>query len=97
VQKYSVSVSFLLHYFSAPSEQFLPKELSQIFAPIPGARHATTTAEHIMPVMVPIWRSMPAYSKNNTALGYVSNFKAVLRNFPDFSTPIPAATWDDFE
>jgi hypothetical protein len=32
---------FHLHYFSAPSKQFLPKELPQFFAPIPGGPHAT--------------------------------------------------------
>jgi hypothetical protein len=37
-----VNVSFLLHYFLAPAEHFLPKELSQIFAPIPGGGHATS-------------------------------------------------------
>jgi hypothetical protein len=35
----SLRFSFRLHYFSAPSEHFLPKELSQIFAPIPGGSH----------------------------------------------------------
>jgi hypothetical protein len=32
----SLLLSFYLHYFSAPSEQFQPKQLSQIFALIPG-------------------------------------------------------------
>jgi hypothetical protein len=36
-----VSVSFHLHYFSAPAEQFLRKELSQNFAPIPGGEQGT--------------------------------------------------------
>jgi hypothetical protein len=31
-----VSVSFHLHYFLAPAEHFLPKELSQFFSRIPG-------------------------------------------------------------
>jgi hypothetical protein len=31
---------FDLHYLSSPSEHFLQKELSQLFAPIPGAGHA---------------------------------------------------------
>jgi hypothetical protein len=30
-----------MHNFSAPSEQFLRKEISQIFAPIPGGGHPT--------------------------------------------------------
>jgi hypothetical protein len=47
-----VSVSFLLHYFSAPSEHFLPKELSQNFARIPGAGHATSRAEQFTPLVV---------------------------------------------
>jgi hypothetical protein len=41
VQKDNVSVSFLSHYFLAPAEHFLRLELSQIFAPISGAGHAT--------------------------------------------------------
>jgi hypothetical protein len=35
-QNVSPSVSFHLHYFLCPSEHFLPKELSQFVAPIPG-------------------------------------------------------------
>jgi hypothetical protein len=34
-QNVSLIISFHLHYFSSPSNQFLPKELSQNFAPIP--------------------------------------------------------------
>jgi hypothetical protein len=37
----SVRASFPFHCFVAPSEHFLRKELSQIFAPIPGGGHAT--------------------------------------------------------
>jgi hypothetical protein len=40
-QYYGVSFSFHLHYFSALSEKFLRKELSQFFAPIPGGAHGT--------------------------------------------------------
>jgi hypothetical protein len=58
----SLLLSFYLHYFSAPSEHFLPKELSQIFAPIPGGPHATSRAALFMP-MVPMWRSMTAPSR----------------------------------
>jgi hypothetical protein len=36
LQPVSLSVSFHLHNFSAPTEHFLPKELSQNFTPIPG-------------------------------------------------------------
>jgi hypothetical protein len=45
VQKGEVSIGFDLHYVSAPPEHFLSKELSQIFAPIPGGGHATPRAE----------------------------------------------------
>jgi hypothetical protein len=38
----SLLFSFVSHYFSAPFEHFLRKELSQIFALIPGASHGTT-------------------------------------------------------
>jgi hypothetical protein len=37
----SLLFRFHLHYYSALSKHFLPKELSQIFALIPGAGHAT--------------------------------------------------------
>jgi hypothetical protein len=40
-QRVRLRVGFHLHYSSALSEHFLPKELSQIFAPIPGAPHGT--------------------------------------------------------
>jgi hypothetical protein len=55
-----VSVSFRLHYFSSPPEQFLRKELSQIFALIPGGGHATPRAELLMLIVVPMWRSTTA-------------------------------------
>jgi hypothetical protein len=44
-QGVSLGLSFHLHYFSAPPEHFLEKELSEIFAPIPGGGHATFRAE----------------------------------------------------
>jgi hypothetical protein len=37
----SLLFSFLPHHCSAPSEHFLRKGLSQIFAPIPGGEHGT--------------------------------------------------------
>jgi hypothetical protein len=39
----SLRFSFLLHYFSAPSEHFLRKGLSQSFALIPGGGHGTSS------------------------------------------------------
>jgi hypothetical protein len=35
------AVSFHLHHFSAPAEHFLGKELSEVFAQIPGGGHGT--------------------------------------------------------
>jgi hypothetical protein len=57
-----VSFSFHLHYFSALSERFLPKELPQVFAPIPGGGHATSRVEQFMPKM-PMSISTPAFSR----------------------------------
>jgi hypothetical protein len=59
----SLLFSFLLHYFSAPFEHFLRKELSQIFALIPGGPHATPRAELFMLVPVAIWRFTLALSR----------------------------------
>jgi hypothetical protein len=66
VQNVSLGVSFCLHYFSASSEYFLPKELSQNFAPIPGGEHATFRAVLFMLRMVLLWRSMAAPSRATT-------------------------------
>jgi hypothetical protein len=62
VQRVSLGVGSHLHYFPAPSEHFLPKGLSESFAPIPGGGHATYRAELFMPV-VPMWRSTTANSR----------------------------------
>jgi hypothetical protein len=43
-------------------ERFLPKELSQIFAPIPGGPHATSRVVLFM-LYMPMWRSMTAPSR----------------------------------
>jgi hypothetical protein len=43
-----LSVSFHLHYFSAPAEHLLRKELSEIFAPIPGGGHGTTAFRSVL-------------------------------------------------
>ena len=63
VQLVSMHIGFNLHYFSSPSDHFLPKELSQIFAPIPGGGHATSRAELFMLRMVQMSRSTPALSR----------------------------------
>jgi hypothetical protein len=73
VQKAGVSVSFLLRYLLAPSEHFLPKELSQIFGPIPGGGHATSRAELFSSFLVPMWRSM-------TVSSFDDNFDWTLTN-----------------
>jgi hypothetical protein len=52
-----VGISFLLYYFSALSEHFLPKEISQIFAPIPGGPHVTYRGALFMSGVVLFWRS----------------------------------------
>jgi hypothetical protein len=44
-----VSNSFPLHYFLAPSENFLIKELSRNFAPISGGAHGTTFERLLLP------------------------------------------------
>jgi hypothetical protein len=61
-QNGQVGVSFLLYYFSAPSEHFFAKELSQNFAPIPGAPHATYRGALFM-LKVVISRFMTAPSE----------------------------------
>jgi hypothetical protein len=43
-----VSVNFILQYFLAPSEHFVPKELSQMFAPIPGGGHGTIAVRFVL-------------------------------------------------
>jgi hypothetical protein len=58
----SLFFSFNLHYLSVPSEKFRRKELSQIFALIPGGGHATYRAELFMPIM-PMWISTTARLK----------------------------------
>jgi hypothetical protein len=40
-QRVRLRVGFHLHYFLAPSEHVLEKELSEISTPIPGASHGT--------------------------------------------------------
>jgi hypothetical protein len=35
-----------LHFFLSPPKHFLPKELSQVFAPIPGGPHGTISNDH---------------------------------------------------
>jgi hypothetical protein len=52
----SLLFGFHLHYFSAP------KEISQIFAPIPGGGRATSRAELFM-LMKQMSRSTPARSR----------------------------------
>jgi hypothetical protein len=64
VQSYGVRLSFHLHYFSPPSEHFLPKEISQIFAPIPGGGHATSRAELlVLSMKAHLSISTPAFSR----------------------------------
>jgi hypothetical protein len=55
-QGVSLVVGFHLHYFSAPSGHFLQKELSQIFAPIPGGGHGTTFDWTIFPQLSQLYR-----------------------------------------
>jgi hypothetical protein len=55
---------FFLYCFSAPSENFLPKELSQKFTPIPGGGHATSRVELFMlMVQLSMSRSTQAFSR----------------------------------
>jgi hypothetical protein len=76
-------------HFSSPPEQFLRKELSEFFAPIPGGEHATSravllvsidfqssTANRIQPAAV-ISRFMTALLKSNIA--DVSNSRFVFQ------------------
>jgi hypothetical protein len=62
VQTVSLGLRFHLHYFSAPSELFLRKELSQIFALIPGGPHATSRVGLFMLLVMQMSRSTPAHS-----------------------------------
>jgi hypothetical protein len=89
VQWVRLGVGIYLHYFSARSEHFLPKGLSQIFDPIPGGGHATPRVELFM-FMKALWRYTTAHSKSNTATD-VSNstFSYFLRNFVEIFAPIP--------
>jgi hypothetical protein len=87
MQDVSLFLSFHLHYFLCPPGR-LPKELSEIFAPIPGGGHATSR-ELFLLAGPPMWRSMTAPSSNT---GYsVRNFEAVSKNYLEIFAPIPGA------
>jgi hypothetical protein len=62
----SLLFGFHLHYFSALSDNVLPKEISQIFAPIPGGAHATSRAVLFLFCRAP-WRSTTAHSATNVS------------------------------
>jgi hypothetical protein len=47
----SLGITFHTHYLLALSERFWPKELSQIFAPIPGGPHGIRGTIHASTVM----------------------------------------------
>jgi hypothetical protein len=60
--KVGLLLSFRLRYFLCPFEHFLEKELSQIFAPIPGGGHVTIKRVVQLLLVVPaMWRFTPAY------------------------------------
>jgi hypothetical protein len=54
-QRVRLRIGFHLYHFSALFEHLLPKGLSQIFAPIPGAGHETSRAVLFMLSIIHMW------------------------------------------
>jgi hypothetical protein len=73
----SLLFSFHLHYFSAPSEHFLPKELSQIFTPIPGAPHGTSSTNCCSVNAARIWINYTGICKSTSQLLFALLFSSV--------------------